>query len=369
MFINRICRSYIKDFIKTFSILIFSMSLLLSVLGLVDKIDDFSQYRPSVFFFLKYVLYLIPRYVFYLIPFVTLISSLFIFSIGVRSREFLILSVAGGRLREMLKPFIVLGIFISIVGFIVGEFIQPEYTKEINNMVSELTEKRKVLLKKDIYLKGKDNTVINIGSLYQDKGVGKNIKIYQIKGNDLTKRIDSEEAEINDNVWILKDVKIYDFTTGKIEKIDSLSYSTDVKISITAFKDIKKIEEFSLAELIKKRKELKNVGLSNPKIDTDISGKLSYNFVTFFMMILGISLPLGAYEKFTFITSKMRGASGASSIITVSIGLIVTILYWLVYSFFMFMGYSKMLPPFIAPWITPIIFGFISLKLYYSIRE
>lgn len=369
MFINRVCRSYINDFIKTFSVLIFSLSLLLSVLGLVDKIDDFYQYRPSVFFFLKYVLYTMPRYVFYLIPFVTLISSLFVFSMGLRSREILILCVAGGRLREMLKPFIVLGIFISIVGFIIGELIQPQFTKEINKMVSELPEKRKALLKKNIYLKGKDNTVIHIGSFYQDRGVAENIKIYQMQGYNLTKRIDSEVAEIRDNIWILKDVKIYDFTTGKIKEIDSLSYSTDVKISIAVFKDIKKIEEFSLAELIKKKRELKNAGLNNPKIDTDISGKLSYNLVTFFMMILGISLPLGASEKFSLLTSKIRGASGTSSIIIASIGLVITIIYWLVYSLFMFMGYSKIIHPLLAPWITPMIFGFISLKLYYSIRE
>lgn len=369
MSINRVCKIYIKDFIKTFLIFIFSMSFLLSVIGLIDKIDDFVQYKPSAIFFVKYVIYMIPRYIVYLIPFVTLISSLFIFSIGVRSKEFLILSVSGGKLKQTLKPFIFLGIIVSIFGFIVGEFIQPEYTKKINNMIYELTEKRKVSVKRDIYLKGKDEIIVNIDSFYQDKGIGNEIKIYLMKNNILIKRIDSREAEITDKIWHLKDVVIYDFNSGKIEKFESLSYPINLKISIASFKDIKKIEEFSLAELIKKRKELKAVGLSNPKIDTDISGKLSYNFVTFFMMILGISLPLGAYEKFIFIISKVKRVSETSGIITVSIGLIITIIYWLFYSFFMFMGYSKILPPFIAPWVTPIICGFISVKLYYSIRE
>ncbi len=65
--------------------------------------------------------------------------------------------------------------------------------------------------------------------------------------------------------------------------------------------------------------------------------------------------------------SKARGSG--SGIITIGIGLIITILYWLVYSFFMFMGYSKILPPFISPWITPLIFGFVSIRLYYAIKE
>mgnify|MGYP000131032117 CR=1 FL=1 len=81
MKMNIICRSYIKDFLKTFMVLLFSMSALLSIIGVVEKIDDFMPYKSPALFFLKYALYSIPRYIFYLIPFVTLISSLFILSL------------------------------------------------------------------------------------------------------------------------------------------------------------------------------------------------------------------------------------------------------------------------------------------------
>ncbi len=369
MFISRICKNYMVDFIKTFIILISSLSLLLSVVGLVEKIDDFSPFKPTGNFFVKYIFYTLPRYIFYLMPFVTLFSALFIFSMGVRNREFLILSVAGARLRETLKPFMWVGIIITILGFLVGELIQPYYAKKINNMVSQLTEKAEFSLKNNIYLKGKDQTIINIGSFDQAKNFGKNIRLYQLKDYTLIKTIESKEFEVKDNLWIFKDVTIYDFISGKIERLPSMSYPVNFKISLAAYKDLKKIEDFSLGELIKRRKELKNVGLSNPKIDTDISGKLSYNLVTLIMLFLGISLPLGAYEKFSPIISKMKISSGSSYVITIGIGLIITILYWLVYSLFMFVGYSKILPPFIAPWITPLMFGLISLKLFYSIKE
>jgi len=364
---NIVCKTYIKEFLKTFLILLFSMSLLLSIVGLIEKIDDFMPYKPQAIFFIKYGLYSIPRYIFYLIPFITLVTSLFIFSVGVRSREFLILSVSGGRLRKILKPFLILGILISISGFIFGEFIQPEFTKKINIMIEELTLKGKSSVQKELFLRAKDGTVIKIGQYIPEQKKAKDLKLFIIKKDTLIKRIDAQEAEIGENQWILKNALIYDFLAGKVEKSELMNYPINLKISIAAFKDIKKIEEFGIAELIQKRKELKRVGLSNPKIDTDISGRLSYNFVTFFMMVLGISLPLGAYEKFSFLFSKTKG--GGSGIITVGIGLLITIVYWLVYSLFMFMGYSKILPPFISPWITPIIFGFVSMKLYYAIKQ
>lgn len=366
---NRICRVYILDFLKTFFILLISLSFLLSVVGIIDKIEDFIQLKPSLIFFIKYILLIMPRYTFYLIPFITLISALFIFSIGVRTNELLMISVAGAKLRTVLRPFLILGILVSISGFIVGEFIQPESLRKANDMIYELSEKRKTVVRKNVYFRDKDNTLINIGEYNQDKGRGSDIKIYFINDNSLIKRIDSKEAEISDKFWLLRDVTIFDFTSGRIERLDKFNFQVNFKLSLTSFKDIKKIEEFSLQELIKKREELRSVGLSNPKIDTDISGKLSYNFVTFFMIILGISLPLGAYEKFSFLFNLRKGESRSSGILTVSLGLLVTIAYWLVYSFFMFMGYSKILPPLLAPWLTPLLFGLLSVKLYYSIKE
>jgi len=345
------------------------MSILLSIVGLIEKIDDFMPYKPHAVFFINYSLYTIPRYIFYLIPFVTLITSLFIFSIGVRTREFLVLSASGGRLRIILKPFLVLGILIAISGFIFGEFIQPAFTKKITIIIEELTAEGKSSIQKDLFLTTRDGTFIKIGTFSQEDKRGKDAKIFLIKNNSLIKRLDCQEIEVKDNEWTLKNVVIYDFVSGKVENAQLMNYPLNLKISIAAFKDIKKIEEFGISELLKQRKELKRVGLSNPKIDTDISGRLAYNFVTFFMMVLGISLPLGAHEKFSFLFSKTKGGAGTGGMITVGIGIMIAIIYWLVYSFFMFLGYSKILPPFVAPWITPLIFGVVAMKLYYSIRE
>ncbi|MDI1471068.1 MAG: LptF/LptG family permease [Thermodesulfovibrio sp.] len=374
MRINIVCFSYLKDFLKIFIVLTISLASLLSIIGIVEKIDDFMPYKPSLLFFIEYFLYNIPRYVFYLIPFVTLISSLFIFSIGIRTRELLILSVSGGRLRKILKPFLFLGVIISLFGFIFGEFIQPYVTKKINVMIETLTEKNKSRVQKDVYVRTKDGIVVKIGTLNfseqsQNIKIANNLKIFIIKDDILLKRIDSEKADITNKEWLLKNVIVYDFINGRVEKLPEMNYPMNLKLSVTAFKDIKKIEEFGISELLQKRRELKKVGLSNPKIDTDISGRLSYNFVTLFMMILGLSLPLGAYEKFSSIFSKTKSGVQASGLITVSIGLLITIVYWLFYSLFMFVGYSKILPPFIAPWITTVVFGLVSVKLYFSIKE
>ncbi|MCS7203892.1 MAG: LptF/LptG family permease [Thermodesulfovibrio sp.] len=361
---NTLCKSYIFEFIKIFIVLSISMSILLSLIGLIERIDDFIPYSPKFEFFFKYLLLNTPKYLFYLIPFITLISSLFIFSVGMKRKEFLILSVSGGRLRQILTPFLFVGLAITLFGFIVGEFIQPKFNKKINILTEELIQKKKATVQKNIYFKTREENIFRIETFYPEQKRGINVKIFIFKNGKLIKKLEAAEAEIREKSWILKDAVIYDFLNGKVEKQKILNHPLSEKISISVFKEIKKIEEFGVIELIEKRKELKKTGLSNPKIDADISGRLSYNLVTFFMMILGISLPLGATEKIFLVTAKSK-----EGIITAAVGLLITVIYWILYSLFMFMGYSKIIPPFVSPWIVPLIFSFVSLKLYLSIKE
>lgn len=374
MALNPLIKSYLKDFVKTFLILILTLSTFLAVVGLLEKIHDYLPYRPSTTFFIEFILLSIPRYIFYLIPFVTLISSLFIFSMGIRNRELIVVSLAGGRLSRSLLPFLILSFLISLFGFILSEFIQPEFTGRLNRLIQELTEKGKNVQKSNLFLRTKEGTIVKIETLKysgsSDRGsIGNNLKIFILKEGSLKERFDAEQAEIFGNQWTLKNVVHYDFVSAQVRRIETYRIEIDVNLSAATIKDIRQLDEFSIRELIGKREELRRMGLSNPKVDADLSGRLSYNLVTVFMMILGISIPLGAHERFSFILTKFKGSQTRGGAIIIGIGFIVMILYWVVYSFFMFLGYSKIIPPLVAPWITPLIFGVISVKLWLSIKE
>lgn len=374
MALNPLIKAYLKEFCKTFLLLTLSLSTLFAIVGLIEKIHDYIPFNPPITFFLKFILYSLPRYFFYLIPFVTLIATLYVFSMGVRNRELLVVSLAGGKLRRILVPFTVLSLLISISGFFFGEFLQPEFTKKLNRMVSELTEKGGSVQRSNLFLRAKDGTIVKIGQLIYSEGTvqgstGRAVKIFILKDNALKERIDAEEAKIEREFWILKNVVHYQYGTARVERKDSYRIALDIEISSATLKDIRKLEEFGIMELIQKREELKRMGLSNPKIDADISGRLSNSFVTLFMTILGISIPLGASERLIAFLTKTKGEKAKGGALVVGVGFLIMILYWLIYSLFMFFGYSKILPPLLAPWITPVIFGVLSVKLWLSIKE
>lgn len=114
--------------------------------------------------------------------------------------------------------------------------------------------KGKDSVKKEIFLRAKDGTIIKIGQYLSEQKKAKNVRLFIIKENFLIKKIDVEEAEVGEKYWTLKNGVIYDFSSGKVENFQLMNYPINLKISIATFKDIKKIEEFGVMELIQKRK-------------------------------------------------------------------------------------------------------------------
>ena len=122
-------RYYIREFLKILSIMAFGMALIFSIIDLIDKVDDFMPGRISFIQLFQYVALNLPKYLYYLLPMSLLICSLFIFSQASRYRELTIIKTTGGKLKRLLSPFVFMGIFFSLFGFIIGEVIIPDFSE------------------------------------------------------------------------------------------------------------------------------------------------------------------------------------------------------------------------------------------------
>ncbi|MCK7512969.1 MAG: LptF/LptG family permease [Desulfobacterales bacterium] len=95
--------------------------------------------------------------------------------------------------------------------------------------------------------------------------------------------------------------------------------------------------------------------------------------INFFMMLLGISLSLGGTitDRLSHALTRhsQKDPSGGSGIIAAGLGLLISALYWLGYSFFLSLGYAGVIPAYAAPWIMPVLFSAASMLLYRQIPE
>jgi lipopolysaccharide export system permease protein len=360
---------YIKDFLKALVVLSMGIALIFSIIGLIDRAEDFMPYKPSGGLLIYYTLLTIPKYLHYLLAMATLLSSLFIFSQAIKRREIVAIKAAGGKMKNILMPFIGIGMLLTLSGFLLGEVVIPAASKEIRVVKSRITKKKSEVTFKEgtLYMRGKDGSIVRIALYLPDQNLSQDVSIFKFSGEGLSERINAESAVWENNTWKLLKVKRYDIAAGKITLLPDLIYPFIESPKIFR-EDLWEVSEMSLTELIRYQKRLSAAGFKNVKLSVDISSRLSYPLINLFMLFLGISLSVGGEQKALrkLFSPKSESQGG---MVAAGLGLLISLIYWFGYSLFLSLGYAGAIPPIIAPWVIPFVFAFIALYLYLHIPE
>ncbi|NTU42407.1 MAG: LptF/LptG family permease [Nitrospirales bacterium] len=363
-------RLYFRDFLKLLLILTLGLSLFFSVIGLIDKADDLMPHKPQLILLAEYALLSMPLTTHYLLPMAILLSGIFTFSQAIRRREITAIKASGGRLKGILMPFVVMGVILTLFAFILGEVIVPTASKKGHSLHDRITGKDKPLSFKDgvLYMRGKAGEIVRM-SLYlpeEKKAVG--VSVLSFSGSDLREKIEAESAWWTGNDWLLKGITISDIAEGKTRKAEEMRFS-GIGSPAVLRADLWKVEEMTMPELLRYNKRLNEAGFRNTKLIVDISSRLSYPLVNLFMLILGIAISLESSVIEERLGRIFSGQKKGGGIISAGIGLIISVAYWLSYSLCLSLGYAGTIPPIIAPWIIPSLFGLISAYLYRHIPE
>ena len=354
-------RYYIKEFVKILSVITLGLSAIFSLIELLDKIDDFFEGKPSAILLLQYFLYIFPKFFYFLLPISILISSLFVFSQASRNRELVVIKGSGGRMKNLLIPFVLIGLLLSISGFFIGEFIMPNFLDRATEVKRTIQQKKKKHAYQEgtLWLRGTDGSLIRLELYVPEKKLAQGISIFKIQKNSLTKRIESEEAswihESNSSrYWKLSNVTIFDIVSGNMERISSMQYS-ELEPPDYLNETVKNPEDMSISELRTYMRKLNSAGFSDSKLIVDLNAKITYPIINVFMMLLGIAIAFSIRFK--------------SGIIAAGFGLFISFLYWLGYTFMLSLGYAGIVDPIIAAWLIPIVFGSFAVFLNIRIQE
>lgn len=364
---------YFKEFIKLFSIIGFGLSLVFSLMDLIDKINDFIPHNPSLDDFLLYMGLNFPKYLLYLMPMAALISGLFVFGQAAKRKETTAIKASGGSIKALLTPFVLLGICLSIAGFIMSEFVVPDFTRKAHDLRDTLSRKdnKMVFEEGTMWLKTKD-AIVKIGLAIPEKGILRDISIMRMDNDMLAERIEAGSAEWHpawkrapeasisqevgeqSGVWYLRDVTTYDIKTGTVTRDKELR--SNFVGSPDIFKEgIQKPEEMNVRELTSYTERLRKAGFKNIKLIVDIHSRISYPLINAIMLVLGIAL-------------AARGVVGGGLIIA-AVGIFISLVYWVLYTACLSLGYTGILPPVVAAWLIPILFAVIAFYLFMKIPE
>lgn len=349
-------RLYLKDFFRLLMLITSGLSLIFSLIDLIGKIDNFTGPKTSVWSLAIYAILRMPGFLLYLLPMSVLICSLFTFSQASRRHEIAAIKAAGGRLKTLFSPFIATGILLSIFAFVTNEVIVPDFSKKASGLQNRLEgkEKKSAFSNGALWLKSKDGSPVKIDLYVAEKKVARGVSIF-ISGSDFLKeQIISQEAFWNGTTWILHNVTKYHVSTGEIEKVTSMEYA-DLESPDLFAEELKTPDEMGIYELYGYMQRLKHAGFNNLKLMVDLNSKISFPLINIFMMLLGIALSL---------RSKKGGG-----LVAAGLGLLISLIYWLGYTFSLSIGYAGIMSPVLAAWIIPLLFGTLAIYLFLKTPE
>lgn len=360
-------RYYMREFLRVFGILGVGLSLVASLMELINRIDDFMPHRPSIRDLLCYSLLNMPNYFLYIMPIGILLGSLFVMGNAGRKRETVAIRSAGGSLKKMISIFIIAGFLMTLFAFLLGEFISPPALRKAHRLKDSLSKagdhkNKNVLWGDTIWMRSKE-AIIRVELYLQDREILKGINIFIIDGDALSQRIEADYAEWKPawegnkqrgGAWVLKKGLIYDIKTAKVITFKDLPTELIGPPKVFSM-GVKKPEEMNLSELFSYTKRLKEAGFKNNKLTVDIQSRMATPLTNLIMMILGLSLA---------VSGEMR-----SGLVTAAVGIGISLFYWLCLSLVLSMSYTGILPPPIGPWLVPLLFGSFATYRFSKIPE
>jgi lipopolysaccharide export system permease protein len=352
-------RYFLKEFLKLFAVTSVGLGLLLSLFDLIKRIGSLMPHGPSLGQLALHVALSFPRFFLALMPMAALLCSLYAVSQAARAKETVAVMASGGRLRDLLAPFVAAGLLLSLLGFAVGEFVVPASSlraQALENAIMGRSTVPSISMDGMMWLRAEDGSVVKMDLYVPEDDTFRGMEIFRIGGTGrLDEIIQADQARYlpSEGAWLLSEVRLYDTRTGEVRHARTYRYSRLAAPSLFT-RQIEKPYELGFFELKRYLARLEKAGFRNLKLSVELYSKVSYPLVSLFMVVLGVSISL---------RKSLRG------LVATALGIVVSLLYWLGYTLALTLGYAGVLPPMAAVWLAPLLFGALAAYLYATIPE
>jgi lipopolysaccharide export system permease protein len=321
---------------------------LFTLIDFLEHLDLFTKDFDMFVLGASYLALKIPFYFNIILPLCLLIAVLIVIIVMIRGNEIIIVRTAGISTYSLMKPLVVLSLLLVLFSFSLSEWVIP-LTSSAGEYVYQVKIKKEqtyVVYKNDKIWFKRDNQVCNIEFFDARRDEIKGLTVLQLSDNwAIQRRYDAVKGVWKNGSWVFYDVVERSFKNDGIEsKTTYQSLTGLIKEPPSVFQIANKSpEDMSYEELQKYIARLKRNGHDVKRYMVDLYDKLSFPFINIIMVLVGFSVGL-RYSK----TKNI--AKG------IFFGICIGVLYWLVRSVAMPLGYSEIFPPLFAAWFSNMLF-------------
>jgi lipopolysaccharide export system permease protein len=351
---------FLKNFLMSMAVFVF----LYIIIDVLSNLSDILKNHPPLIKVAEFYLYSVPTILSQTAPVASLLATLFTLGGFNQSNEVIAMRAAGLSIVHIVRPLIMFGLFLSLALFVMNETVTPyalKMSKEIKLYYIEKSDSGKSEKPiENVAVYGFNNRLFFINKLYPKSQTIEGLTILEHdEHQNVRSKIFAEKAVWRNNRWVLYQCFIYQMGEGQAIRGEPL-YFTDKTIKIQETPDdfyrqnipVDSMNARELSAYIAKLPE----GQSGPAISrlkVDLYQKTSLPFTSLIIILLGIPSSIA-----------IRGRAVAFSSIGLCLG--ISFIFYVLFAVSIAVGKGGGLPPFLAAWLSHIVFG--SLAVFFFSR-
>ncbi|MCG8568051.1 MAG: LPS export ABC transporter permease LptG [Desulfobacterales bacterium] len=341
-------RYWLKEFTRLFVIIQVMILVLFVFIDYLSRLDRFLRHGVSFIEALWYVVLKLPFMFVQLTPAVIMLATIAVFGIMNRNNELTAIKSSGISAYYLARPVVGVGIFFTLLIFLVGETLIPVSMSKANYIRynrmaggSQVSHGRN-----DVWIRH-DQNLVHINFVDPEHGTLAGISVSTMDDDFKIKvRIDAEKGRFEGGQWLLENGVIQ--TRNAQSNAYDVDYfdlkPTDLGLTPTDLVRVaRKSNEMSFFQLRDYVRKVESEGYDATTYRVDMHGKIAFPFICIFMALIGAS---------TGMHPRIKGNMPMG----IALGVGMSFLYWSVYGFSLSMGYARALPPVFAAWITNVLF-------------
>ncbi len=364
MFENyRILHRYvIREYLNILSLSLSSLLLIYVIVLFFQKLSQFVEYKAPLHLVFLYLLYKIPEVIFqWTLPYGVLLATLLTLGMLSRHSEIIAMKSGGVSLYRITFPLFLIVFIIGIFSFLGNEFLVPLANQKSRYLLKvQLQGESTASSFKDYnILYRSNNHIFSIQLVDRKKKTLNGFTLYEI--NDqfrCIQRIDANEVK-----WINGKWKFFNGSVRSFDERGSIRSTPfeEIELFLTenweSFQGIEQeSEEMSYTELRTYVRRIQAAGYDSTRYLVDLYAKLSYPFLNFIMILIGIPFAL------------KTGRSGGVAL-SIGVSVLIGFVYGITFYVFLTFGKSGVLSPFLSAWIPTILFSLAGIFTLMSIKQ
>lgn len=293
----------LKEIVSSVLLVLLALTLLLSFFDLINELEDLGKGSYSFEKIMMFVVLSMPGNIYDLMPVAVLVGCMLSLGQLAKHSELIVLRVSGISVFRLLLQLLKIGIFFSLLTFLIGELITP-ISETIGQRIRIKATHAIVAQEFKSGLWVKDGTsFVNVKDVLPDTSL-KNIDIYEFDvKSKLIKIRNAQSAQFENDLWQLSDVTntYFDKETIHIETFPKDTWQSSIRPELLNILLVLP-EKMSAWNLYSYIKHLTINKQNTTRYEIAIWAKVVYPLACLVMVILAL--------PFSFIQQRATGASG-----------------------------------------------------------